>query len=94
MANPSTRIRAGKMVIWLHRVAPDLKLVSPRSLTANSSGLVVYVDDVDAHYQTRPRPRANPKPNPRTCPTASANMPSPTLKATAGGSHSLQKGTD
>jgi uncharacterized glyoxalase superfamily protein PhnB len=44
-------VRAGDVVIWLHRVAAELKLVSPRSLTASSSGLVVYVEDVDAHCE-------------------------------------------
>jgi uncharacterized glyoxalase superfamily protein PhnB len=43
-------VRSGDLMIWLHRVAADLKLSSPRSLPAASSGLVVYVDDVDAHY--------------------------------------------
>jgi MerR family transcriptional regulator, thiopeptide resistance regulator len=42
-------VRAGDLVIWLHRVAEELKLASPRSLPAASSGLVVYVEDVDAH---------------------------------------------
>lgn len=42
---------AGDLVIWLHRVAADLKLTSPRSMPSASSGLVVYVEDVDAHYQ-------------------------------------------
>jgi uncharacterized glyoxalase superfamily protein PhnB len=42
-------VRAGELVIWLHRVSEELKLASPRSLPAASSGLVVYVEDVDAH---------------------------------------------
>jgi len=42
-------VRAGELVIWLHRVAEELKLASARSLPAASSGLVVHVDDVDAH---------------------------------------------
>src|SRR5687767_7330397 len=49
-------VRAGEFVIWLHRVDAELKLSSPRSMPAASSGLVVYVDDVDAHYaQARSR---------------------------------------
>ncbi|HVR95149.1 MAG TPA: VOC family protein [Thermoanaerobaculia bacterium] len=44
-------VRAGDLVIWLHRVAAELELASPRSLPAASSGLVVYVDDVDAHCE-------------------------------------------
>jgi uncharacterized glyoxalase superfamily protein PhnB len=38
-------------VIWLHRVATELNLVSPRSMSAASSGLVVRVEDVDAHCE-------------------------------------------
>jgi len=44
-------VRAGEIVIWLHRVAEELKLASPRSLPAASSGLVVHVDDVNAHFK-------------------------------------------
>jgi uncharacterized glyoxalase superfamily protein PhnB len=44
-------VRAGDLVIWLHRVAAEFRMASPRSLPADSSGLVVYVDDVDAHYE-------------------------------------------
>jgi len=44
-------VRAGDLVIWLHRVTPEFNLTSPRSLPAASSGLVVHVDDVDAHYE-------------------------------------------
>jgi uncharacterized glyoxalase superfamily protein PhnB len=42
-------VRAGDLVIWLHRVTAELKLDSPRSLPAVSSGLVVHVEDVAAH---------------------------------------------
>ena len=44
-------VRAGDVVIWLHRAAAELNLVSPRSMTAASSGLVVRVKDVDAHCE-------------------------------------------
>ncbi|PYV81499.1 MAG: hypothetical protein DMG05_29905 [Acidobacteria bacterium] len=44
-------VRAGDFVIWLHRVAAELNLVSARSMPAASSGLVVYVEDVDAHCE-------------------------------------------
>jgi MerR family transcriptional regulator, thiopeptide resistance regulator len=44
-------VRAGELVIWLHRVAAEFRMASPRSLPADSSGLVVFVDDVDAHYE-------------------------------------------
>src|SRR5213595_1745966 len=41
-------VRAADMRIWLHRVAAEHEL---DYATANqSSGMVVYVDDVDAHY--------------------------------------------
>ncbi|HEY0515188.1 MAG TPA: VOC family protein [Thermoanaerobaculia bacterium] len=42
-------VRAGEAVIWLHRVSAESNLASPHALKAASSGLVVYVDDVDAH---------------------------------------------
>jgi MerR family transcriptional regulator, thiopeptide resistance regulator len=44
-------VRAGDTAIWLHRVVAELELASPRSLPAVSSGLVVHVDDVDAHHE-------------------------------------------
>jgi uncharacterized glyoxalase superfamily protein PhnB len=43
-------VRTGESVIWLHRVIAEHKLASPASLEAASSGLVVYVDDIDSHY--------------------------------------------
>ena len=43
-------VHVGDLVVWLHRVATELKLESPRSMPTATSGLVVYVDDVDAHY--------------------------------------------
>jgi MerR family transcriptional regulator, thiopeptide resistance regulator len=44
-------VRAGDLTIWLHRVTADFNMASPRSLPASSSGLVVHVDDVDAHCE-------------------------------------------
>jgi MerR family transcriptional regulator, thiopeptide resistance regulator len=44
-------VHVGDFVIWLHRVADDFKMASPRSMPAASSGLFVYVADVDAHYE-------------------------------------------
>jgi uncharacterized glyoxalase superfamily protein PhnB len=44
-------VHADDDVIWLHRVAPDHELASPRSLEAASGGVVVVVDDVDAHHE-------------------------------------------
>jgi MerR family transcriptional regulator, thiopeptide resistance regulator len=37
-------------VIWIHRVDPKHGLVSARSLPAQPGGLVVFVENVDAHY--------------------------------------------
>ena len=44
-------VAAGDVVIWLHRVSPEHEMASPRTLAAQSGGLVVHVDDVDAHYK-------------------------------------------
>ncbi len=41
----------GDSVIWIHRVDPEHGQVSARSLPAQPGGLVVLVDDVDAHYR-------------------------------------------
>ena len=43
-------VRAGDTAVYLHRVAPEHALSSPRSMPNASCGLVVYVDDVDAHF--------------------------------------------
>ena len=44
-------VRAGDAAIWLHRVTAEHRLDSPLAADVANSGLVVYVDDVDAHYQ-------------------------------------------
>jgi MerR family transcriptional regulator, thiopeptide resistance regulator len=44
-------VTAGDGVIWLHRVSPEHEMASPRTMDAQSGGLVVHVDDVDAHYE-------------------------------------------
>ena len=44
-------VHTGDSVIWIHRVDPEHGLVSARSLPAQPGGLVVFVDDVDIHYQ-------------------------------------------
>lgn len=44
-------VRAGDTAIWLHRVTPEHHLDSPLAVDVANSGLVVQVDDVDAHYQ-------------------------------------------
>ena len=44
-------VHTGSEVIWLHRVTSEHGLISARSQDAASGGLVVNVDDVDAHYE-------------------------------------------
>jgi MerR family transcriptional regulator, thiopeptide resistance regulator len=41
-------VRAGDQAIWLHQVASDLGMAPPDS-GAVHGGIVVWVDDVDAH---------------------------------------------
>jgi uncharacterized glyoxalase superfamily protein PhnB len=42
-------VRIGSTALWLHRVTDEHELDSPLS-GVSGSGLVVFVDDVDAHY--------------------------------------------
>jgi MerR family transcriptional regulator, thiopeptide resistance regulator len=44
-------VRAGEATIWLHRVTEEHQLESPRAVDVANSGIVVHVDNVDAHYQ-------------------------------------------
>ena len=44
-------VRAGDSTIWLHRVTTEHRLTSPLASDVAYSGLFVYVDDVDAHYE-------------------------------------------
>src|SRR5881227_3025254 len=44
-------VRAGDTKIWLHRVTDEHELASPATKGVMGSGLVIYVDDVDAHFQ-------------------------------------------
>lgn len=44
-------VRAGDGVIWLHRVAPEFGLASPKTLGAATGTTAVMVDDVDAHHR-------------------------------------------
>lgn len=44
-------VRAGDMSIWLHRVTAEHQLASPGAVDVANSGLVVQVDDLDAHYE-------------------------------------------
>jgi len=43
-------VRVAGAPIWLHRVASEHGLAAAASVPAQSGGLVVDVDDVDAHY--------------------------------------------
>jgi MerR family transcriptional regulator, thiopeptide resistance regulator len=43
-------VRAGDTVIWLHRVDVTHQLDSPLAHNMTSSGLVIHVKDVDAHF--------------------------------------------
>src|SRR5690348_12410469 len=43
-------VRAGEFVIWMHRVTAEFRLDSAQRMDVASGGLVVMVDDVDAHY--------------------------------------------
>jgi MerR family transcriptional regulator, thiopeptide resistance regulator len=44
-------VTAGDVVLWLHRVSPEHEMASPSTMDAQSGGLVVHVEDVDAHYK-------------------------------------------
>ena len=44
-------VRGGDSVIWLHAVSSEHELASPRTLPQTSGGLVVHVDNVDAHFE-------------------------------------------
>ena len=42
---------AGGNTVWLHRHAPDTGLSSPADVPSSTGGVVVLVEDVDAHFQ-------------------------------------------
>ena len=45
-------VRAGETTIWLHRATAEHRLAPPRALgPTQHGGLVVHVDDVDAHFR-------------------------------------------
>jgi len=44
-------VRAGSTAIWLHRATSEHHLASPRAADVANAGLVVFVDDVDAHHR-------------------------------------------
>src|SRR3974390_2656708 len=43
-------VRAGERRIWLHRTSEPAGLATPTSLGGAGGGMVVHVDDVDAHF--------------------------------------------
>ena len=43
-------VRVGETTIWLHREIADHELLSPLG-SVRGSGLVVFVDNVDAHFE-------------------------------------------
>jgi MerR family transcriptional regulator, thiopeptide resistance regulator len=43
-------VHSGGAAIWLHRVSANQDLASPSTLAAANGGLVVDVEDVDAHF--------------------------------------------
>lgn len=43
-------VRIGDAVVWLHAVAEEHQMTTPRGSTQSHGGLEVIVEDVDAHY--------------------------------------------
>ena len=58
----------GDFVIWLHRVVDEFKLASPCSMPSASTGLFVFVSDVDAHYERARARGALPDTEPKDMP--------------------------
>ena len=52
-------VRTAQGAIWLHRVTGEHGLQSPNALPAVHSGMSVFVDDVDAHYERAKAAGAN-----------------------------------
>ena len=44
-------VRVGSATIWLHHATADHHLDSPQGADVANSGLVIFVDDVDAYFQ-------------------------------------------
>jgi uncharacterized glyoxalase superfamily protein PhnB len=43
-------VRMGDAAVWLHRVAPEFEMASPKGAPAAHGGLEVIVPDVDVHF--------------------------------------------
>jgi PhnB protein len=48
-------VLAGERRIWLHLTSETAKLATPATLGAAGGGIVVYVKDVDAHFEVARR---------------------------------------
>lgn len=44
-------VTLGDFAVWLHAVAPDHDMGSPRDSDVSHGGLSVHIPDVDEHYQ-------------------------------------------
>ena len=44
-------VHAGDTTIWLHRATPEHGFDSPLGPSVSNNGLVVHVEDVDAHFK-------------------------------------------
>jgi MerR family transcriptional regulator, thiopeptide resistance regulator len=58
-------VRAGGRRIWLHRVSDEHGLDTPQSIGRAAGGIVVHVDDVDAHCERAPAAGADITSEPR-----------------------------
>jgi MerR family transcriptional regulator, thiopeptide resistance regulator len=52
-------VTLGDFAVWLHAVAPEVDLASPRDAHVSHSGLSVQIPDVDEHYQRAKAAGAN-----------------------------------
>lgn len=44
-------VKVGEVTIWLHAVNPEHGMRSPRGSSSSPGGLVIHVEDVDAHCE-------------------------------------------
>jgi MerR family transcriptional regulator, thiopeptide resistance regulator len=84
-------VRAGSATIWLHRVTAEHELDSPGIAAGMaSSGLVVHVDDVDAHYELARAAGAHIDSKPEDEPYGQRESERVIWRATAGGLRRLE----
>jgi uncharacterized glyoxalase superfamily protein PhnB len=79
--------RTGDGTVWLHAVAEEHQMATPRGSTQSHGGLEVIVEDVDAHYARSKAAGARIGVPRQTSHTACANTAPEILRTTAGGSH-------